>query len=121
VFYHLKYTDSINLIKIILQIILNNGKLTILWLTENTKGQVMRLPDFPAAAPELPPAGELYAERAVLTEGVVQASSILTGSGAAVVPTAGPTAAPANAQKQGGSQQQAQKQANPAKKGTGAI
>ncbi len=81
----------------------------------------MRLPDFPAAAPELSPAGELYAERAVLTEGVVQASSILTGSGAAGVPIATPSAAPANAQKQGGKPQQAQKPANPAKKGPGAI
>ena len=105
-------------------VLFNAISLTVPALTAHTKGQVMRLPDFPAVAPELPPAGELYAERAVLTEGVVQASSILgsSGSGAAVVPIAAPSAAaPANAQKQGGKPQQAQKPANPAKKGPGML
>ena len=58
-------------------VLFNSISLTVPSLSAHTKGQVMRLPDFPAIAPELPGAGELYAERAVLTEGVVQEVSNL--------------------------------------------
>ncbi len=56
-------------------VLFNSVSLTVPSLSAHTKGQVMRLPDFPAMAPELPAEGELYAERAVLTEGVVQGAS----------------------------------------------
>lgn len=67
-------------------ILFNSISLTVPSLTAHTKGQVMRLPDFPAIAPELPPAGELYAERAVLTEGAIQGSSTLKPSNSTATP-----------------------------------
>ncbi|MES2608010.1 MAG: hypothetical protein V4544_04715 [Pseudomonadota bacterium] len=100
-------------------VLFNSVSLTVPALTAHTKGQVMRLPDFPAAAPELPPAGDLYAERAVLTEGIVQGASMLGSSGST---TAAPISAPATAQKQGGAAQpqQTQQPANPVKQVPGA-
>jgi type VI secretion system protein ImpL len=93
-------------------VLFNAISLTVPALTAHTKGQVMRLPDFPAAAPELPQAGELYAERAVLTEGVVQASSMLKPLSSTTASV--PSASPQNAQKQG-TPAQSQQQPNPTK------
>jgi len=63
-------------------VLYNAVSLTVPSLSAHTKGQVMRLPDFPALAPELPAAGDLYLERAVLTEGIVQGTGQGIGQGA---------------------------------------
>eukprot|EP01035_Chromulina_nebulosa_P020327 gene20327-26386_t len=52
-------------------VLFNNVSLTVPSLSANKKGHVMKLPEFPAVAPELPPDDKLYAERPVLTEGIV--------------------------------------------------
>ena len=86
-------------------ILFNAISLTVPSLSAHTKGQVMRLPEFPAIAPELPGASELYAERAVLTEGVI-ASPLNAGASGSAMSGAGnvSTATSTNAQKKSDAQ-----------------
>ena len=85
-------------------VLFNSISLTVPSLSAHAKGQVMRLPDFPAIAPELPGAGELYAERAVLTEGVVQEVSNLKSATTDGASNVSPSISASGAQKQIGVQ-----------------
>ncbi|MDP3371398.1 MAG: type VI secretion protein IcmF/TssM N-terminal domain-containing protein [Candidatus Paracaedibacteraceae bacterium] len=60
-------------------VLFNTIALTVPSTSAHTKGKDMKLPNFPAFAPELPPANELHADRAVLTEQGIGGIKTTTG------------------------------------------